>query len=83
MRKITRRAALKATAATFAAPFVWRLHAHAELRTLHRGVVIKQAGFRMQVDVRSRRAKEVCYAINMIEVRMRDDDRRELKVFLA
>jgi predicted dehydrogenase len=29
MRKITRRAALKATAATFAAPFVWRLHAHA------------------------------------------------------
>src|SRR5436190_5775183 len=29
MSKITRRAALKATAATFAAPFVWRLHAHA------------------------------------------------------
>ncbi len=29
MKKITRRSALKATAATFAAPFVWRLHAHA------------------------------------------------------
>lgn len=29
MPKITRRAALKAGAATFAAPFVWRLHAHA------------------------------------------------------
>jgi predicted dehydrogenase len=29
MRKITRRAALKSAAATFAAPFVWRLHAHA------------------------------------------------------
>ena len=29
MSKITRRAALKATAATFAAPFVWKLHAHA------------------------------------------------------
>ena len=29
MRKITRRAALKTAAATFAAPFVWRLHAHA------------------------------------------------------
>ncbi len=29
MSKITRRAALKASAATFAAPFVWRLHAHA------------------------------------------------------
>jgi len=29
MSKITRRAALKTAAATFAAPFVWRLHAHA------------------------------------------------------
>src|SRR5215471_9357913 len=29
MSKITRRAALKTTAATLAAPFVWRLHAHA------------------------------------------------------
>src|SRR5262245_61775738 len=29
MQKITRRTALKATAATFAAPFVWRLHANA------------------------------------------------------
>ena len=28
-RRITRRTALKATAATVAAPFVWRLHAHA------------------------------------------------------
>lgn len=29
MSKITRRAALKTAAATFTAPFVWRLHAHA------------------------------------------------------
>lgn len=29
MSKITRRAALKTAATTFAAPFVWRLHAHA------------------------------------------------------
>ena len=29
MSRITRRAALKAAAGTFAAPFVWRLHAHA------------------------------------------------------
>ena len=29
MKKITRRSALKTAAATFAAPFVWRLHAHA------------------------------------------------------
>jgi predicted dehydrogenase len=29
MSKITRRAALKTAAATFSAPFVWRLHAHA------------------------------------------------------
>jgi predicted dehydrogenase len=29
MSKITRRTAMKAAAATFAAPFVWRLHAHA------------------------------------------------------
>jgi predicted dehydrogenase len=29
MSKITRRTALKAAATTFAAPFVWRLHAHA------------------------------------------------------
>ena len=29
MPRITRRAALKTAAATFAAPFVWRLHAHA------------------------------------------------------
>ncbi len=29
MPKITRRAALKSAAASFAAPFVWRLHAHA------------------------------------------------------
>jgi predicted dehydrogenase len=30
MPKLTRRTALKATAAGFAAPFVWRLHAHAQ-----------------------------------------------------
>ncbi|MBP3960569.1 Gfo/Idh/MocA family oxidoreductase [Gemmata sp. G18] len=29
MKKITRRSALKVAAGTFAAPFVWRLHAHA------------------------------------------------------
>lgn len=29
MSKVTRRTAIQATAATFAAPFVWRMHAHA------------------------------------------------------